>query len=673
MTSFAQSVADEMAALERVLARAYGPRGGNIIIRSSPSPSSNVRVVSSSTRLVPALAASVPSSSWATGLLLSLLQAPARMPSGAAASLFAHLLAAALVRRGSMAVSEGSGISRTALAQALEEVRAGLDCRLSVPTDACAAWERKVALTSAQELHTLLLSTMSAKRAATRCSEDTLSHIAKEVLTACLTREGGPSGAVSTPSAETSPSLSPGSESSLPHPFIVYRSVVGMDPSESRCFEGVLLDGAHLGGGPSLPSSWSLSTVDTAAVEALCWNAYRDPLPAVLITASLAGGLPEDGPLGGEDAALVFRDSDPAPIDRATREALLVLGEVLVGGGVKILFCQRVVHPSLRLFLSSRGVLVMDRLGIANVAPLAAACGATPLTTINLGSREPSVLRDFYGYVGRIAVVPLSSREFIHVQGVLGNEGVRDDVAAVSAATAHPGALQQQGARPCTLLLGGDDEDSAEELRVACEAACSAFTALFSEQPAVVLPGGGCAELLLADVCEQAGFLAAGKTARLAGSLVAAALRDTVRHMIGGCGSSDAGCGYAPRELEEDLVSRAAARKTADDCDRRSRKAEDGCRSGEDGGERSKSALVEDTVFCADCFYGVDEVEETPRKVMMCEACREERSRCRSPSLGLSEVLELRSAKRSAVCAAIRSAITILRIGCAVGAETTST
>jgi len=93
-----------------------------------------------------------------------------------------------------------------------------------------------------------------------------------------------------------------------------------------------------------------------------------DPLRVVLFSASLAGDLAElgDGTIDVHPGA----DTDLQILDQ-----LLELGKRVVRDEVKLCVCQKVVHPVLQHYLKGHGVVVMERLGLALMEPLAQLTG----------------------------------------------------------------------------------------------------------------------------------------------------------------------------------------------------------------------------------------------------------------------------------------------------------
>lgn len=122
--------------------------------------------------------------------------------------------------------------------------------------------------------------------------------------------------------------------------------VEGQPPWASATLEGLLVD---------MPESLHAADLELRG---------GTPIRLALFSVSLAGDLPEagDGPLElhGETC-----------LEEAVLEQLLRLADQLVSHGVQLLACQKVVHPVLQHYLRVRGVIVVERLGLAVMEPLA--------------------------------------------------------------------------------------------------------------------------------------------------------------------------------------------------------------------------------------------------------------------------------------------------------------
>ena len=79
----------------------------------------------------------------------------------------------------------------------------------------------------------------------------------------------------------------------------------------------------------------------------------------------------------GTDETLSTNDSDRFTFktdDTLEIERLLMLGRALLKRKVEVVFCQRLVHPRLAMFLENEGVCVYHRLGVKRVKPIGMLC-----------------------------------------------------------------------------------------------------------------------------------------------------------------------------------------------------------------------------------------------------------------------------------------------------------
>lgn len=118
--------------------------------------------------------------------------------------------------------------------------------------------------------------------------------------------------------------------------------------------------------------------VDTPDV--FCLSKVEDPLRVVVFSTSLAGDLSELG--DGMIEVHKGVDTDSQILDQ-----LLELGKRVVEDQVKLVVCQKVVHPVLQQYLRGHGVAVIERLGINLMEPLLQLTGRllnVPLFQINM-------------------------------------------------------------------------------------------------------------------------------------------------------------------------------------------------------------------------------------------------------------------------------------------------
>ncbi|XP_034408168.1 McKusick-Kaufman/Bardet-Biedl syndromes putative chaperonin isoform X1 [Cyclopterus lumpus] len=188
-------------------------------------------------------------------------------------------------------------------------------------------------------------------------------------------------------------------------------------------------------------------------------SAHSNPLRVVVFSASLAGDLAElgDGTIDVHPGA----DTDSQILDQ-----LLELGKRVVRDEVKLCACQKVVHPVLQHYLQSHGVVVIERLGIALMEPLAQLTGAQPVATLHT-----TIPARAYGKVRGLSVKPFGSKTMLHL---------------------HPSGESSI----CTMILCHRNETMLSELKVACQKT-EHVLGLTLREPSALL-GGGCTETHLA-------------------------------------------------------------------------------------------------------------------------------------------------------------------------------
>ncbi|KAM8775108.1 molecular chaperone MKKS [Rhynchonycteris naso] len=176
-----------------------------------------------------------------------------------------------------------------------------------------------------------------------------------------------------------------------------------------------------------------------------------------LFRASLSGDLSETG-----EGTMVVGHG--VSLENAALDQLLNLGRQLVSDHVNLVMCQKVVHPSLKQFLSTHGVTVIDRVGAALMEPLSKVTGAQPIGS--LGSISPSS----YGSVKDVCTAKFGFKWFFHL---IPNEPT-----------------------VCSLLLCNRNDTAWDELKLTCETALHVLQLTIKEPYALL--GGGCTETHLA-------------------------------------------------------------------------------------------------------------------------------------------------------------------------------
>ncbi|XP_049725853.1 McKusick-Kaufman/Bardet-Biedl syndromes putative chaperonin-like [Elephas maximus indicus] len=151
-------------------------------------------------------------------------------------------------------------------------------------------------------------------------------------------------------------------------------------------------------------------------------------------------------------------------LENAVLDQLVNLGGQLVRDHIDLVMCQKVIHPSLKQFLSSHQVIAIDRIGVTLMEPLSKMTGAQPIGS--LGSVSPRS----YGSVKDLRSAEFGSKRFFHL--------IPNEVTVSS------------------LLLCNRNDTAWDELKLTCQTALHVLQ-LTIKEPFVFL-GGGCTETHLA-------------------------------------------------------------------------------------------------------------------------------------------------------------------------------
>ncbi|XP_061694022.1 McKusick-Kaufman/Bardet-Biedl syndromes putative chaperonin [Syngnathoides biaculeatus] len=218
-------------------------------------------------------------------------------------------------------------------------------------------------------------------------------------------------------------------------------SIEGLPVMESTLFPGLLLD---------ITDGFEDSEVK---------NHSSDHLRVLLFSTSLAGDLAEIG----DGAIEVHHGGD---IDSQILDHLLKIGKQALKDDVKLFVCQKVIHPVLQQFLRSHGIIVVERVGIDLMQPLAQLTGAQPVATL-----YTTIPLKAYGMVGNVNSRHFGSKTMLHL---------------------HPA----EESVICTAILCHRNETMLNELKVACQKT-EHILRLTLREPFALL-GGGCTETHLA-------------------------------------------------------------------------------------------------------------------------------------------------------------------------------
>ena len=163
---------------------------------------------------------------------------------------------------------------------------------------------------------------------------------------------------------------------------------------------------------------------------------------------------------------VVFEASHESQVQDAVLEQILAMGADLIKLGVGAVFCQKVMHPKLKLLLKENGILPVDRLGIMLIKQVHDLAGGKLLAS----TLEPLHVNDF-GYINSIAHRVINNRSYLHLLSSDAN---------VSG---------------CTFVLCGSSEEPLTELKHVCSVGYHVLRQ--SVAAGVVLKGGGLWQLEL--------------------------------------------------------------------------------------------------------------------------------------------------------------------------------
>ncbi|XP_072526500.1 molecular chaperone MKKS [Salminus brasiliensis] len=181
------------------------------------------------------------------------------------------------------------------------------------------------------------------------------------------------------------------------------------------------------------------------------------PYKIVLFNTSMSGDLSEIG----EATLDILTGANPDVV----LDQLLKLGQQVVGDGVTLFACQKVIHPVLQHYLKEHGLVVIERLGVALMEPIAQMTGAMMIASI-----YSPVQAQAYGLVGGLCLHRRGSKELLQLLP-----------------TGDPGMS--------TILLCHRNETMLDELKVTCQRAEHVLRMTLKEPYALL--GGGCTETML--------------------------------------------------------------------------------------------------------------------------------------------------------------------------------
>ncbi|XP_053503575.1 McKusick-Kaufman/Bardet-Biedl syndromes putative chaperonin [Ictalurus furcatus] len=392
----------KIAVMRHALNSCYGPRGRLKQIHNSVG--GHVQTTSTSAVLLKAMTFSEPLLKLITA---AILDHTARFSD---CGLFTGVFCLGLIENGKR-LGLGSAVASRVYKYLLEVCNGylsadGCDCKVHVD------------FSSIRSLIALAHTAVTSKPAC-MLNHDELQHIASLIVHAFLQ------------------SVPPGSANTFGRTLVV--TLEGQPVSDSAVFPGLLVE---------VPI---LQSVDLK-------NHNPGPDKIVLFCASLSGDCSEIG-----EATLEIQVGiNP---ETAILEQLMKLGERVVQDGVGVFACQKVIHPVLQQYLKERGLVVIERLGLALLEPLAQMTGA--LIMASICSPVPAKA---YGQIGGLHLHRIGSKELLQL--------LPSGEAAVN-----------------TVVLCHRNETMLEELKVTFQRAEHVLRLTLKEPYALI--GGGCTETVL--------------------------------------------------------------------------------------------------------------------------------------------------------------------------------
>lgn len=375
-------ISEKLRLFLQLLRSCFGPTGRLKQIRNNIG--GHVVTTSTSSVLLPAISSSQP--------LINLIKSSIsnHVSRFSDSGLFAAVLCLSLIER-----AKQSGLRRHVVIGINKHLLAL--CARYLQREDCGC-KVKVDFSSSQNLITLARSVISSKPACVLTEPEVL-HISRLCVQAFV---------------QTVPCSSPGT---VRLGDIVTVSVEGQPVLNSAVFSGLMVE---------MPDAFSPSQPESPRLN---------PLRTVLFSASLAGDLSEVGDGNIEVSAGV--DTDSQILDQ-----LLDVARQVVRDEVKLFVCQKVIHPVLQQYLRSHGVLVVERVGIALMEPLAQLTGrssslthprapynvlkysqniifVSPLTGAHpVAALHTAIPAKAYGTVREVSVRQFGSKKMLHLHPV---------------------------------------------------------------------------------------------------------------------------------------------------------------------------------------------------------------------------------------------------------------
>ncbi|MEW5309737.1 MAG: hypothetical protein WDW38_001599 [Sanguina aurantia] len=271
------------------------------------------------------------------------------------------------------------------------------------------------------------------------------------------------------PDASTRSSSNDGDEQAgLQPPCVRVLPVVGLDREHLSCVEGVLLD---------------LPIAPFLARRLPC----RDVVVALFDVSLDVSPPPTEADHSRKfETALQMESMEQGwGSNTAEQEQLLQLADALGGAGVQVVACQKVINPRLQHALQRKGIICLQRLSVLHVTAFAHTTGAVPMSSTRWGKHSTLSL----GLAGCISVQEVGPKSLLSVAPA--------KPCQPQTRMSHHDAVVRARQRPVqTLVMGCLHDTAADELAAAV--ACALKVLAWSIQVPYAIPGGGCAEVLIA-------------------------------------------------------------------------------------------------------------------------------------------------------------------------------
>lgn len=228
--------------------------------------------------------------------------------------------------------------------------------------------------------------------------------------------------------------------------------IEGAPPSESCSIEGLLFESPHI----------PIYRSNVVCLKKLTTGNYLGFVSVALFNISLSGD-------SDDFVDAVYELNCDIDLEDGILEKIAKCFDWLVGKGVGLLACQKVVHPLLKQQLGEQGMMCLDRLGLPNAKRLCRISGCRPLSVL-----EPSLLMACdLGHLTSVNHRVINNKSYLQLQG------------------SNPDSCGGT-----TVLLSHWSEEALQEMQYVCETAMCCMEQ--TSQTGLCLTGGGCWQAWLA-------------------------------------------------------------------------------------------------------------------------------------------------------------------------------